>query len=137
MDMNANKCDVFICYRRKLASHAASRLRDRLAQALPDHHIFLDTEEIKHGDKYPVQLNKNLHQCCVLIVLIDQEWGKFWSSFDSNNKVNWIEKEIKTALDREIKIFTLLLDDARFPAKESLPESIRAFHDLHYYEIRG
>lgn len=60
---------IFISYRRDDTRHVAGRLAKDLADRLGASSIFRDVESIAGGDEFPVQLERALDRCTVMLVL--------------------------------------------------------------------
>ncbi|MEM6802302.1 MAG: TIR domain-containing protein [Bacteroidota bacterium] len=112
------KFDIFISYRRSDTKAFAHTLYEKLK---PKFNVFLDTDEIEKGSKWPKMLENTLKEVLVVLVVI----GKNWSLERLKNEDDWVLKEIKTAQEEDKHIIPILVDDAMMPSLEDLPKAIR------------
>ncbi|MCO1653635.1 toll/interleukin-1 receptor domain-containing protein [Pseudonocardia humida] len=118
---------VFLSYRRQ-DKHVAGRLDDRLVQRFGRERVFLDVENITPGTDFVTAITTAVSRCDVLIAVIGPQW---LAATDARGRRrlddphDFVVLEITTALERRIRVIPVLVDDARMPAPEDLPESLR------------
>ena len=66
---------IFISYRRDDAIANAGRLFDWLVRQFGRQHVFLDTQSIAPGEKFPATLLERLAQADVLLAVIGPRWA--------------------------------------------------------------
>ncbi|HYG80816.1 MAG TPA: toll/interleukin-1 receptor domain-containing protein [Pyrinomonadaceae bacterium] len=115
---------IFISYRRNDTRWFAATLLARLTQHLPNVDVFLDVANIEPGLDFESVLARTLDQSEVLLALIGKGWliaqdqvGRRRLDLESD----WVRIEIARALDRNIRVIPVLVDDADMPSAESLP----------------
>lgn len=95
-----NKYDVFISYAHKdkklVSGYFVNRFKDEQLSS-----IWIDEQNIKPGDDFPVEIKNAIR---------DSEVFLFFYSKDSN-KSDWVQREIKYALEYKKIIIPVLLDD--------------------------
>ncbi len=89
--------------------------------------VFMDIE-IEPGEDFRLAVHDRLETCVVLIALI----GKVWLSVADPEGQRRLEDpsdllriEIATALQRNIRVIPFVVDNARMPAAEELPEDLK------------
>ena len=128
---------VFISYRRDDTAGYARLLYDRLSRRLPGL-LFADREGIRPGDDYMVVLRRELENCEVLIALISKQWLTITDAEGKrrlDDPKDWVRIEIKTALERNIRVVPALLAGARMPNRDELPEDIAELASRQALEI--
>ncbi len=122
--MNAK---LFINYRREDTRHAAGRLYDRLIQRFGDDQVFMDIDQIEPGEDFVEVINRKVGTCDVAIIAIGPHW---LGATDESGKrrlddeEDFVRMEIMAALQRNIRVIPVLLDGARMPRKQDLPEAL-------------
>ena len=86
--------------------------------------VFLDVRSMPPGTRYPDDLRKNLCVSKVLIAVIHQDWLKSLNQRKNSTGPDWVRLEIRTALRTGKKIIPVLLNDARLPTSDQLPDDI-------------
>lgn len=134
-----NENVIFISYRRSDSTSITNHIYEHLANHFGTRAIFRDTHSIKSGEKFPERLRKALQDCTVLISVI----GKTWASATDldgrqrlENPEDWVRREIETALDRNIWIIPLLVENATLPMEEELPGKLIALRNLQVERVR-
>src|SRR5215471_2734228 len=130
---------IFINYRREDSIGTAGRLRDRLAQAFGQSNLFMDVDNIPAGVDFLTYLNKQVAACDVLLVVIGRNW---LDSKDESgrrrleNPDDFVAVEIAAALARDIRVIPILVDDARMPKADKLPDPIKLLARRNAVELR-
>ena len=112
---------IFINYRRLDSAHARSVYQGILPR-FGKNHVFMDIDRIEPGEDFLKAIEKVVESCDVLIVLI----GKGWLSQIERLKgpADVVRLEIAAALNRDIRVIPVLVDDAKLPTEEALPEDL-------------
>jgi TIR domain len=139
--LRPSRAAFFISYRRDQSEFVASILRTELVRRFGESNVFLDVSTIQAGQEWPVRIREAILGCSIMLVLI----GSYWS--DCRNErgdrrledpEDWVRLEIETALRREeVAVVPLLLDSARMPDPELLPESIRELARRNAFRVTG
>lgn len=123
---------IFVSYRRSDTRHVAGRLAGDLADRFGQEAIFRDVESIAGGDEFPVQLERALDQCAVMLVLIGPGWLD--AADDQQRRRldqphDWVRLEIAAALRRKVRVMPVLVEDAKLPDPEQLPPELKKLTD--------
>ena len=119
---------VFISYRRGDSEGQARALSLELANYIGDKAVFMDVDSIALGRDFRQSLHDSLESCDAFLALIGPTW---LDSKDAAGKrrlddpTDFVRQEIATALKRNIPVTPVLLQDARMPAEQSLPDDLK------------
>jgi hypothetical protein len=121
---------IFVNYRRQEeGGWAAQAIATRLQNEFGAGRVFVDVRNIPPAAEWARVLRSEIAAAAALIVLMGEDWHKIQDKETGNKRItekdDWVREEIRTALEREIPIFILLLDAAKLPMQEWLPEDIR------------
>ena len=118
---------VFISYRRDDSAPYAGRLYDRLADAIGQQNIFMDVDSISFGLDFAEAIQGAVSSCDVLLAIIGPEWltveHKGRRRLDDPD--DFVRLEIEAALERNVRVVPVLVDEAELPQRDELPESLR------------
>ena len=120
---------IFISYRRDDASGHAGRMRDALSAQFGRDAIFRDIDTIAPGDDFQRAMSAAIRSCTVFLVIIGRRWLSAEAADGTrrlDNPLDHVRTEIVEALQRGVLVIPVLVQDARMPAPEDLPESMRA-----------
>jgi uncharacterized membrane protein YhaH (DUF805 family) len=120
---------IFINYRREISADAAGRLSDRLIQHFDQERLFMDIDSIEPGVDFVKTLDDQVAQCGAFIAVIGPGWTDLKNAegqrrLDQPN--DYVRIEIESALKRDIRVIPVLVDGARMPTADELPDSIKA-----------
>ena len=119
---------IFISYRRTDSTHAARAIYERLRAEFGPDRAFIDLESIEYGVDFIDVLNEKLTTCEVMLVLIGSNWiGRIdptGNRLDDEN--DFVRLEVRTALQRGIRVIPMTVDGVAMPRSTDLPEDIRA-----------
>jgi hypothetical protein len=120
---------IFINYRREISADAAGRLSDRLIQHFDQERLFMDIDSIEPGVDFVKALDDQVAQCGAFIAVIGPGWTDLTNAegqrrLDQRN--DYVRIEIESALKRDIRVIPVLVDDARMPTADELPDSLKA-----------
>ncbi|MBL8375487.1 toll/interleukin-1 receptor domain-containing protein [Accumulibacter sp.] len=119
--------DIFISYRKDDAKAWAISLRDNLAKAFGEEHVFLDQDTL-HAGAWREQLDAALAHCVVVVLVIGKRWltasdAQGRRRLDLPDDVH--RQEVIVALTRPgITVIPVIVDDAPLPHAASLPEPL-------------
>lgn len=119
---------IFISYRRVGAQAHARAVFERLRNEFGASEVFIDVDGIELGLTFVDVLNKQLHDCQVMLALIDPQWA---TALDLQGRRridqegDYVRTEIVTALARGIRTIPVLLDGVVMPDAAGLPEPLR------------
>src|SRR5262245_3610074 len=131
---------IFINYRRDDSIGTAGRLHDRLAQMFGRKNLFMDVDHIPAGVDFVDHLHSQVAACDVFLVIIGPNWlnakdDRGRRRFD--NPDDFVTIEIAAALARDVRVIPVLVDGARTPQADELPDPIRPLVRRHAVEVRN
>lgn len=118
---------IFISYRRQDSQMAAGRLADCIKEEFGDAEIFRDVENIDPGADFVEVLGDALKACVVMLVVIGPQWLTIQ---DKNGRrrldspSDWTRVEVATALQRNIRVIPVLLENTAMPEESDLPPDL-------------
>lgn len=130
---------IFISYRRDDSAGHAGRLFDRLVARFGKDSVFMDVEGIEAGIDFVETIEKAVGGCDVLLAVIGRGW---LDSRDSEGKrrlddgQDFIRLETSSALARNVRVFPVLVEGARMPRSEALPEDLKPITRRQAVELR-
>ena len=119
---------VFINYRRAETAGEARALYQDLVQLLGPARVFMDVDDIALGRDFRQVLSERLEGCEVMLSLIGQEWLDSRDEAGQrrlDNPADFVRLETASALKRNVAVTPVLLQGARMPAAEALPDELR------------
>ena len=130
---------IFINYRRDDSIGTAGRLHDRLAQAFGRDQLFMDVDHIPAGVDFVGHLNVQVAACDVFLAIIGPNWldAKDESGRRRLDKPDdFVTIEIAAALARNIRVIPVMIEGARMPKADEVPDSIKPLVRRHAVEVR-
>jgi hypothetical protein len=120
---------LIISYRRFDTRDAAGRIRDRLVAHFGDKAVYMDIDNIPPGVDFREHIRHALNEGDVLIAIIGPRWlgparGKRFRIEDPDDP---IRMEIEAALQKNLRIVPVLVNDTTMPRADELPEPIKDF----------
>src|SRR5512132_2843024 len=118
---------IFISYRREETAYPAGWLYDRLADRFSGGQVFKDVDSIELGDDFVEVITRAVGSCDVLLALIGEEWLTITDERGRrrlDNPDDFVRVEIEAALLRRVRVIPILVDGARMPRAEELPDSL-------------
>ena len=133
--MSASPPDIriFVSYRRDDAAKAAGMIYSELAKRFGGkEQVFQDVSSIIPGVPWDEAIDEALGSCDVFLVVIGDLWltvaDEGGRRLDDENDRH--RREIEVALDREIPVLPVLIDDADMPSEEQLPGKLKRLHRI-------
>jgi hypothetical protein len=130
---------VFISYRRADSAGYSGRVMDRLDRELGRDLVFMDVDAIPLGTNFSKVLHEEVAKCGVLLAVIGPNWLDARDEHGNrrlDNPNDFVRIEIAAALQRSIPVIPLLLDGARIPKADELPEDLRELALRNGMEVR-
>ena len=117
---------VFISYRRSDSQAQTGRLYDRLNRAFPGM-FFRDVSEIGVGVDFVAHVERAVGASVALIAVIGPTWA---SAADERGRRldipdDFVRVEIRTALERKIRIIPILVGNAEMVDDDKLPDDLK------------
>ncbi|MGV9674035.1 tetratricopeptide repeat protein [Nocardia sp. NPDC003482] len=123
--MVASGADVFVSYRTLDSRYGTADAHEYLVQRFGASRVFLDFASMDPAAPYPDEIRAALERARVLVVMIGPNWagraeGAARGAIDDDR--DWIRREVRRALEREIPVLPVLFDGAAIPLE--LPPDI-------------
>ena len=118
---------IFISYRRRDSSGYAGRVADRLVKEFGEQQCFRDVEDIESGTDFVQAIEQAVGACDALIVVIGPDWLHIRDAAGHrrlDDPRDFVRLEIEAALQREVRVFPVLVGGANMPSAEELPPTI-------------
>jgi serine/threonine protein kinase len=129
---------IFLSYRRDDGGPYASSLQLQLSLHIPDAPIFMDLDSIEPGLDFAEVIQGALDSCAVLVVLIGRQWATLTDE-DGNRRLDnpddYVRFEVKTALEREVRVIPVLFDGARPLRQQELPAELHKLARLNAHKL--
>ena len=112
-------------YRREDTRHMAGRLFDRLVDRFGEGNVFMDVDSIEPGVDFSVAVERAVAECDTLLALIGHSWTSTTDEKDRrrlDDPDDLVVLEIRSALDRNIRVIPVLIDGASAPRRDELPD---------------
>jgi hypothetical protein len=119
---------IFICYRRSDSTGITERIYDKLVERFGRTAVFKDVHSVPYGADFRKYINDKVGECRVMLVVIGDQWlGAVDKAGQRRleDKHDFVRIEIEGALQRDILIIPLLLNEVSIPQAEDLPASLR------------
>ncbi len=129
---------IFINYRRDNTAGEARALFNSLVQQLGADRVFMDVDNIALGRDFREVLRQRLDDCDVMLTLIGRGWADARDAsgqrrLEQTN--DFVRLEIATALQRNVAVTPVLVQDARMPAADALPDDLKPLAFRNGFEI--
>lgn len=120
---------VFLSYRRSDSAWATAAIHAVLCDLLGEDSVFKDTDSIRPGEDWQTALNTHLDASEAVLVVIGPDWTSCTPDLGETPRIqsdgDIVRTEISRALDRDVPVVPVLIDQADLPSLEELP------HDIH------
>lgn len=129
---------IFINYRREDSNWNALALYNELQKYFDKAQIFKDFNAIQPGDDFVESISSALQRCDVLLVLIGSKWIDMKDDTGRRrleDPDDFVRLEISKALSRGVKVIPVMLDEAKMPRSEQLPENLQPLTRRQLVEI--
>ncbi|MCA9911784.1 MAG: toll/interleukin-1 receptor domain-containing protein [Anaerolineae bacterium] len=124
---------IFVSYRRDGNRWATGRICDRLNRYFGSERVFRDIEDIKYGSHFPQRIEESIQNSALMLVIMGEKWLALKGD-DGTPRIlqegDWVRKEIEIALKNNVEVIPVVLDDARMPTREQIPESFGKFTEI-------
>jgi hypothetical protein len=129
---------IFVSYRRADSGGVAGRLFDRLAEHFGADQVFRDIDSIEAGENFEERIRDGLRLATVVLIVIGPRWLEARSEDGArriDDPADYVRREIEMALSSDAAVVPLLVEGARLPAPESMPEPVRALTLRNNWEL--
>lgn len=130
---------VFISYRREDSSGYVGRLQERLRRELGRKKIFVDVDSIRPGSDFAQTIEKSVNTADVILIVIGKEWV-FVKNEDGTRRLenpdDYVRQEVVKALISKAKVLPVLVNGAKMPSPDDLPEPLKPLATMSAIELR-
>ncbi len=129
---------VFLSYRRNDAGPYARSLQLQLSQRIPDASIFMDLDSIEPGLDFAEVIEEAVNSCALLVALIGRQWATLTDEDGVrrlDNPDDYVRFEVKTALERGVRVIPVLINGARALRREDLPAELHKLARLNAHKL--
>ncbi len=119
---------IFVSYRREDSPGSAGRLYDKLYDRYGAASLFRDVDTLAPGDDFVEAIESKLNECDVLLAVIGPRWLQAEDLEHRRRldlEMDYVRLEIQTALQRKIRVVPVLVEGARMPRRDELPEVLQ------------
>ncbi len=114
---------IFISYRREDSAYPAHQIYRELSDYFGSESVVLDVDTIPFGADFREYLNKQVSESDVLLAVIGDRWIETLKQ-RLNEPKDFVRIEIQAALEREIPVVPVLVDNASVPLEKNLPPEL-------------
>ena len=119
---------IFISYRREDAPGHAGRLYDRLTAHFGQDQVFMDIDTIEPGEDFVTAIEIGVGSVDALLAVIGRSWLDVLDPDTGRRRLenanDFVRLEIKTALERKIRVIPVLVQQASMPLETELPADV-------------
>jgi hypothetical protein len=129
---------IFVSYRREDSGPYARLLKTHLTEHFPDAQVFMDLDSIEAGLDFADAIGSAVRSCAVLVALIGGNWLTITDEDGSrrlDDPDDFVRFEIRTALERCVRVIPVLLDGAKAPKQTQLPSDLHKLARLNPLEM--
>ena len=129
---------IFISYRREDTGPYARLLKVKLSERFPDARVFIDLDSIEAGLDFAEVIESAVHSCVVLVALIGRDWLTITDEDGDrrlDNPDDYVRFEIRTALERCVRVIPVLVDGAKPLRPQHLPPDLGKLARLNVLEM--
>lgn len=122
------KGKIFISYRREDARADARSIYQRLQRSFGPDQLFIDIDSIPLGSDFRVLLDRFLRQCKLMLVVIGNDWVDARNESGKrrlDDPADFVRIEVAMALARKVAVIPVLVDGAKMPRQDQLPDDIK------------
>lgn len=130
---------VFLSYRRDDAAGHTGRLHDNLVERLGRENVFQDVEAIGPGERFAETIDRTIAGSDLVLAVI----GRRWLAVDPDtgrprldDPDDVMRRELESALRVGRRVVPVIVDSARLPPRDALPEALQSLLDHNAVEIR-
>ena len=119
---------IAISYRRQDSNPVAGRLYDRLQAEFGKGAVFMDFDSIPYGVDFREHIKSTLRRAKVIVAIIGPDWAGAKDKSDRriDDPSDFVRLEIASALESNIPIIPVLINNTPMPDARSLPPELEA-----------
>ena len=131
---------IFLSYRRDDSAYPAATLSDKLQQHFGENAVFFDVDTIPLGVDFREFIGNAVGQCDVLLAIIGDQWVRAVDDLGNrrlDDPSDFVRIEIEAALKRNIPVIPVLVEKAKMPSANELPQSMQSIVYRNATELRA
>jgi hypothetical protein len=128
---------ILISYRRADTAAITGRIFDRLTSYYGEESVFMDIDNIPFGVDFRSKILDTLKRTDIVLAVIGSNWigADATGSARINEPTDAVRLEIETALAQKTPIIPVLVDGAKMPAKDAVPDQFGDFVYLNAADV--
>ena len=129
---------IFLSYRREDAAAYARLLQFHMRERFPDAQVFMDLDSIEAGLDFTEVIRQAVESCAVLVALIGRQWATLVDEEGRrrlDNPDDFVRFELRSALERGVRVIPVLVDGAQPPRQQQLPPELQQLARLNALEL--
>ena len=131
---------IIISYRREDSIETTGRIYDWLDSRLAPNSIFMDVESIPPGADFRAAINDTIASASVVLVVIGPRWLTIREPNGGapriDNPNDFVRIEVELAIQNNIPIIPILIQEATMPAADDLPNSLTSLAYRNAVKVR-
>jgi hypothetical protein len=116
---------IFVSYRRADSPCFAERIRDWFMLAYQRENVFMDFDAIPPFVDFEVFIVEQIAKVDVMLVIIGPRWLEMLNERMKTDELDYVRMEIRQAIQMGKLVAPIVVDGARTPRSDELPEDIR------------
>ena len=119
---------IFISYRRDDSSYATDGIYEKLVEEYGRKNVFKDVDNIRPGEDFRKVIDIHIKECDIVLAVIGNKWLNVKTDagkprlFENND---FVRIELDIGLQRDIPVIPILVDNAKMPKEDDLPEVLK------------
>jgi hypothetical protein len=130
---------IFVCYRRTDAPAHAGRIYDRFVERFGTDNVYRDLDSTAPGADFAEVINETIARCDAVVAVIGRNWRSVTHQWRrrrlQDDSEDWVLREIAAALERNVRVVPVLVEGAKMPYADELPEYVQMFARRHAVEL--
>ena len=119
---------IYISYRRSDSGEIASRIHDRLSQHFGPNAVHMDLSYLQPGQDWSTAIEQQIRSSDVVLAVIGPQW---LTETDAQGRRrlddpgDFVRIELSVALQSQLRVVPVLINEARLPRPDTLPEDLQ------------
>ena len=128
---------IILSYRRSDSDAIAGRIRDNLALYYGNESVFIDVDNIPFGIDFREHIRKAFGEHDLMLAIVGNKWtgARKGGRTRIQEETDPVRVEVEMALERRMPLIPVLVEGARMPKAEELPEPLKDFSFRNAAEI--
>ncbi len=130
---------LFISYRRADTLHVSGRMKSELEDVRGVDEVFFDFDSIEYGEDFERRITRALGRSSHCLVIMGEQWAGDDGAGNRriDNPKDFVRQEVARALTSKARVLPVLIDGARMPSKEELPDDLKELSSINALELRS